>query len=172
MSWQADPFHTQVAFIVKHLGMMSVRGHFSEVSVTGAIDPTAPEQSAIEVTVQMASIKTHNENRDKDLLSSNFLEADAYPTMTFKSTKVEPASDNNYSLTGDLTIKGVTHPVTFNMEILGEFSDPNMGHRYGYSGSGKISRKDFNMAFSPVLDGKLVVGDEVQISLEGEIVEK
>ena len=79
MPWQADPFHTQVAFSVKHLGMMSVRGHFSEVSVTGAIDPTAPERSAIEVIVQMASIKTHNEYRDKDLLSSNFLEETSPP---------------------------------------------------------------------------------------------
>jgi polyisoprenoid-binding protein YceI len=170
--WQADPYHTQVAFSAKHLGMMTVRGLFHEVSVTGTIDPYAPEKTAIEVTVQIASIRTHHQQRDKDILSSNFLGAETYPTMTFKSTKVEHGAGDNYTLTGDLTIKGVTHPVTFNMTMLGEFSDPHMGHRFGYSGEGKINRKDFDMSFSPMLDGKLIVSDEVQISLEGEVVEK
>jgi polyisoprenoid-binding protein YceI len=170
--WQADPYHTQVEFAAKHLGMMTVRGHFAEVSVTGNINPDQPEASAIEVTVQTASIRTHHPQRDNDLRSSNFLEADKYPTMVFKSTEIKHVGGDRYTVSGDLTIKGVTKPVTLNMVRLGEFNDPMMGHRIGYSGEAKINRKDFGMNFNPVLDGKFVVSDEIQISLEGELVEK
>ena len=170
--WQADPFHTQVEFAAKHLGMMTVRGHFAEVSVTGTINPEQPAASSIEVTVQTSSIRTHNAQRDNDLRSSNFLGADEYPTMTFKSTRIEHVGGDRYTLTGDMTIKGVTKPVTLTMNRLGEFNDPMMGHRIGYSGETKINRKDFGMNFNPVLDGKFVVSDEIQISLEGELVEK
>lgn len=170
--WQADPYHTQVEFAAKHLGMMTVRGHFAEVSVTGTIDPGRPESSAIEVTIQTASIRTHNAQRDNDLRSSNFLEIDKYPTMTFKSTGIKHVGSDRYTMTGDLTIKGVTQPVTLNMVRYGEFNDPMMGHRIAYSGETKINRKDFGMNFNPVLDGKFVVSDEIQILIEGEIVEK
>src|SRR5215471_10530585 len=101
--WQADPYHTQVEFAAKHLGMMTVRGHFAEISVTGGIDPVRPEATSIEVTVQTASIRTHNEARDNDLRSSNFLEVETFPTMTFKSTKIEPTGEDRYTLTGELT---------------------------------------------------------------------
>lgn len=171
-AWQADPYHTQVEFAAKHLGMMTVRGHFADVSVTGSLDPVHPEASSLEVTIRTKSIRTHNEQRDNDLRSSNFLEAEQYPTMTFKSTKIEHVSGDRYALTGDLTIKGVTKPVTLNMTRLGEFNDPMMGHRIAYSGEGKVNRKDFGMNFNPVLDGKFVVSDEIQILLEGEIIEK
>lgn len=170
--WQADPYHTQVEFAAKHLGMMTVRGHFADVSVTGSLDPVHPEASSLEVTIQTKSIRTHNEQRDNDLRSSNFLEAEKYPTMTFKSTKIEHVGGDRYTLTGGLTIKGVTKPVTLNMARLGEFNDPMMGHRIAYSGEGRVNRKDFGMNFNPVLDGKFVVSDEIQILLEGEIIEK
>jgi polyisoprenoid-binding protein YceI len=173
MSWQFDPFHTQVEFAVKHLGMMTVRGHFADVQAGGSIDPDHPEASSVEVTVSAASIRTNNEHRDNDLRSSNFLEADKYPTITFKSSSIEPAGQDRYTMTGDLTIKGNTHPVTLNVIRYGEFNDPNMmGHRIAYSAEGKISRRDFGLTFNAVLDGKLVVGDEVQIFIEGEFVEK
>lgn len=170
--WQADPMHTQVEFAAKHLGMMTVRGHFAEVSVTGTIEPTHPEATAIEVSIQTASIRTHHAQRDNDLRSSNFLEVDKFPTITFKSTKVEPAGDDKYTLTGDLTIKGITRPVTLNLVRYGEFNDPMMGHRIAYSGQGTINRKDFGMTFSMMLDGKFIVSDEIQLLLEGELVEK
>jgi polyisoprenoid-binding protein YceI len=170
--WQADPFHTQVEFAAKHLGMMTVRGHFAAVSVTGNIDPTRPEATAVEVTIQTASVRTHNEQRDNDLRSSNFLEVDTYPTITFKSTKIESLGGDRYTMTGDLTIKGTTKPVTLNGVIYGEFNDPRMGHRIGYSAEGKINRRDFGMTFSVMLDGKWIVSDEIQLLIEGEIVEK
>lgn len=170
--WQADPFHTQVEFAAKHLGMMTVRGHFTDVTITGHIDPAHPEALAVDVTIQTASVKTNNPNRDNDLRASNFLEVDKYPTITFKSTKVETLGQDRYALTGDLTIKGNTRPVTLNGVNYGEFNDPRMGHRVGYSAEGTINRKDYGMTFNAMLDGKWIVSDEVQISIEGEIVER
>lgn len=170
--WAADPYHTQVEFAAKHLGMMTVRGHFADVNVTGNIEPDHPEASNLNVTIQVASIKTHNDQRDNDLRSSNFFEIDKYPTMNFKSSKVEHVGGDDYTITGDLTIKGVTHPVTLKVIRLGEFNDAMMGHRIAYSGAAKISRKDFGMSFNPVLDGRFVVSDEIQILLEGELVEQ
>jgi polyisoprenoid-binding protein YceI len=170
--WQLDPYHTQVEFSAKHLGMMTVRGHFTEISTTGQIYPDKPEASSVEVTIQAASIRTHHAVRDNDLRSSNFLEVDKYPTITFKSTKIEPAGQDRYTLTGDLTIKGNTRPVTLNLVKYGEFNDPNMGHRIAYSAEGQINRKDFGMTFSMMLDGKWIVSDEIKIMLEGELVEQ
>ncbi len=170
--WQADPFHTQVEFSARHLGMMTVRGHFHEVQVSGHIDPDHPEASVLDVTIQTASIKTHNDNRDNDLRGANFLEVDKYPTITFKSTKIEATGQDRYALTGDLTIKGNTKPVTLNGVVYGEFNDPMMGHRIGYSAEGQINRKDYGLTFNMMLDGKWIVSDEVQIFIEGEIVEQ
>src|SRR5437660_12925030 len=95
-TWKFDPFHTQVEFSAKHLGMMTVRGHFAEVAATGEIDVEHPERSRVEATINTASIKTHNEQRDNDLRSSNFLGIESHPTMTFKSTKIEPAGADRY----------------------------------------------------------------------------
>ena len=170
--WQFDPFHTQVEFAAKHLGMMTVRGHFAEVSATGNIYPDNPEASSVDITIQTASIRTHNENRDNDLRSSNFLEVDKYPTITFKSIRIEPTGQDRYTVIGDLTIKGNTRPVTLKVVKYGEFNDPMMGHRIAYSAEGKINRKDFGLTFSMVLDGKMIVGEQVEIMIEGEFVEQ
>jgi polyisoprenoid-binding protein YceI len=170
--WQFDPYHTQVEFSARHLGMMTVRGHFTDVTASGDIDPNNPEASSFEVTVQTASIKTHHAARDNDLRSSNFLEVDKYPTMTFKSTKVESNGPDHYTVTGDLTIKGNTRPVTLAVTRYGEFNDPMMGHRIAYSAEGEINRKDFGLTFNMMLDGKWIVSDEVKIMIEGEFVEQ
>jgi polyisoprenoid-binding protein YceI len=171
--WTFDPYHTQVEFSAKHLGMMTVRGHFAEVTAGGEIDVEHPENSKIEATINTMSIRTHNEARDNDLRSSNFLEAEKYPTMTFRSTGIEPAGTDRYTLTGDLTIKGNTRPVTLNVVKYGEFNDPKtMGHRIGYAAEGRINRQDFGMKFDGMLDGKFVVSNEILINIEGELVEK
>ncbi len=104
-NWQLDPYHTQVEFSTKHLGMMTVRGYFDEVSTTADIDPDHPETASVEATISTASIRTNNGVRDNDLRSSNFLEVDKYPVITFTSTSVEPAGPDRYTLTGELTIK-------------------------------------------------------------------
>ena len=171
-TWKFDPYHTQVEFSAKHLGMMTVRGHFAEVTATGEIDVEHPEHSKIEASINTLSIRTHNETRDNDLRSSNFLEAEKYPTITFKSTRIEPAGTDRYKLNGELTIKGTTRPVSLDVVRYGEFNDPRMGHRIGYAASGQINRKDFGMKFDAVLDGKFVVSNEIQINIEGELVEE
>src|SRR5437868_9326723 len=170
-TWKFDPYHTQVEFSAKHLGMMTVRGHFAEVTAKGELHPDKPERSTVEATINTTSIRTHNEQRDNDLRSSNFLEIDKFPVMTFKSTKIEHTGGDKYKVTGDLTIKGVTKSITLNAVKYGEFNDPRMGHRIGYAAETQINRKDFGMRFDMMLDGKFIVSNEIQINIEGEIVE-
>jgi len=171
-TWQVDPYHTQVEFSAKHLGMMTVRGYFAEVSATGDINPEAPETSSVQATISTASIRTHNDVRDNDLRSSNFLEVDKYPVMTFSSTGIEAAGEDQYELTGDLTIKGHTHPVTLDVRRYGEFNDPMMGHRIAYGATTQINRREFGLTLNMVLDGRFVVSEDIQISIEGELVEQ
>jgi polyisoprenoid-binding protein YceI len=172
-NWQLDPYHTQVEFSAKHLGMMTVRGYFDELSATADIDPEHPETSSVEVTISTASIRTNNGIRDNDLRSSNFLEVEKYPEIKFKSTSVETTGADHYKLTGDLTIKETTRPVVLDVTRYGEFNDPGMmGHRIAYGATTKINRKDFGLSLSMMLDGRLVVGEEIQITVEGELVEQ
>jgi polyisoprenoid-binding protein YceI len=171
--WQLDPYHTQVEFSAKHLGMMTVRGYFDEVSAVADIDPGHPEAASVEVTISTASVRTNNGMRDNDLRSSNFLEVDKYPVITFKSTGVQTAGPDHFTLNGDLTIKGNTRPVSLDVTKYGEFNDAGMmGHRISYGALTKINRKDFGLSFHAVLDGRLVVSEEIQISIEGELVEQ
>ncbi len=172
-NWQLDPYHTQVEFSAKHLGMMTVRGHFDEVSATADIDPDHPEAASVEVSISTASIRTNNGMRDNDIRSSNFLDVENYPTITFKSTGVQPAGQDQYTLTGYLAIKGNTRSVSLNVVKYGEFNDEGMmGHRIAYGATTKINRKDFGLSFNAVLDGRLVVSDEIQIMIEGELVDQ
>jgi polyisoprenoid-binding protein YceI len=139
----------------------------------GSIDPEHPETASVEVTISTASIRTNNGIRDNDLRSSNFLEVEKYPEIKFKSTSVEPSGDDHYKLTGDLTIKETTRPVVLDVVRYGEFNDPGMmGHRIAYGATTKINRKDFGVSLSMVLDGRIVVSEDIQISIEGELVEQ
>jgi polyisoprenoid-binding protein YceI len=172
-NWQLDPYHTQVEFSAKHLGMMTVRGYFDDVSAVADIDPDHPENSSVEVTIATASIRTNNAIRDNDIKSSNYLEIEKYPFIKFKSTSVEPSGPDHYKLTGDLTIKETTHPVVLDVVRYGEFNDPGMmGHRISYGATTKINRRDFGVTFSTILDGRMVVSEEIQIAIEGELVEQ
>lgn len=170
--WQLDPYHTQVEFSAKHLGMMTVRGYFDEVSTSAEIDPANPESATVEATISTASVRTNNGMRDNDIRSSNFLDVEKFPVMKFKSTGITASGTDQFALTGDLTIKDVTHPVTLQVTRYGEFNDPGMmGHRIAYGAQTRINRRDFGLTFNAVLDGKFVVSDEIQITIEGEIVE-
>ena len=171
--WQLDPYHTQVEFAAKHLGMMTVRGHFTEVQATGTIDPEHPENSSVTVTIQAPSIRTNNASRDDDLRSANFLDTDQFPTITFISTKIERTGPDTFTMTGDLTIKGQTHPATLKVLRYGELRDPGMmGHRIAYSAETEIDRRDFGLTFNMLLDGRWAVGDKVAIMIELELVEQ
>jgi len=173
MPWQIDPMHTQVEFSAKHFGMMTVRGVFRDVTASGDIDPTDPAASSLDVSIDVASLATNNPQRDNDLRSSYFLELDKYPTITFRSTSVEPAAgQDQYKLTGDLTIKGITKPVTLDLRRYGEINDAMMGHRIAFSAEGQINRKDFGMEFDVLADNRLVVSHEIKIYIEAEVVEQ
>jgi polyisoprenoid-binding protein YceI len=171
-NWQLDPYHTQVEFSAKHLGMMTVRGYFDELSATADIDPDHPETASVEVTISTASIRTNNGIRDNDIRSSSFLDVEKYPEIKFKSTSVEPAGPDHYKLTGDVTIKETTRPLVLDVTRYGEFNDPGMGHRIAYGATSKINRKDYGLSFSMMLDGRMVVSEEIQITIEGELVEQ
>jgi polyisoprenoid-binding protein YceI len=172
-NWQLDPYHTQVEFSAKHFQMMTVRGHFADVTARADIDPDHPEASSVEVTIATASIRTNNETRDNDVRSANFLDVEKFPAMTFTSTGVTRAGQDRYRLTGDLTIKGVTRPVTLEVTKYGELNDPGMmGHRISYGARTQINRSDFGVGTDMVLDGKLVVSDRIDITIEGELVEQ
>src|SRR5260370_39407721 len=166
-NWQLDPYHTQVEFAAKHLGMMTVRGYFDDVTTVADIDPEHPEAASVEATISVASLRTNNGMRDKDLLSSNFLEVEKYPLITFKSTGVQAAGPDHYTLTGDLTIKGNTRSVSLDVTKYGEFNDSGMmGHRSSYGLHTKIKRKENRLILDAILDSMLVVLDGHQIELE------
>jgi polyisoprenoid-binding protein YceI len=171
-NWQLDPYHTQVEFSAKHLGMMTVRGYFDEVSATADIDPGNPEAATVEVTISAASIRTNHAVRDNDLRSENFLDVEHFPVITFTSTGVQSTGENTFELAGGLTIKGNARPVTLQVTRYGEFNDPGMGHRIAYGATTAINRKDFGLTFNMILDGRFVVSDEIQIAIEGELVEQ
>jgi polyisoprenoid-binding protein YceI len=172
MTWQIDPMHTQVEFSAKHFGMMTVRGHFTDIATRGEVDPEHPENTSIEVTINVASLSTNNPQRDNDLRSSYFLELDKYPTITFRSTKIAPTGPSEFNLTGDLTIKGITKPITLRVRRYGEMNDSVMGHRIAYSAEGEINRKDFGMEFDMLADNRLVVSHEIKVFIEIEVVER
>ena len=172
MTWQIDPMHTQVEFSAKHFGMMTVRGHFNEVAISGQVDPQHPEATQIDVTINVASLNTNNPQRDNDLRSSYFLELEKFPNIRFRSTRIELTGEDQFSVTGDLTIKGITKPVTLRVHRYGEINDQMMGHRMAYSAEGQINRKDFGMEFDMLADNKLVVSHEIKIFVEVELIEQ
>lgn len=152
--------------------MMTVRGHFAEVSTIADIDPERPETSSVVATIQAASISTYNERRNNDLCSADFLDIGRYPVITFKSTSVQPAGPDQYTLTGNLTIKGITRPVRLKVTKYGELNDPAVGHRISCGARGQLNRTDFGVGIDMVMDGKLVVSNEIQIFIESELVEQ
>jgi polyisoprenoid-binding protein YceI len=172
MTWQMDPMHTQVEFSAKHFGMMTVRGHFRDVKSSGQIDPGNLAASSVETSIDVASLTTNNPQRDNDLRSSYFLELEKYPTITFRSTSISAAGEDRFTLTGDLTVKGITKPLTLQVQRYGEMNDERMGHRVAFSAEGQINRKDFGMEFDMLADNRLVVSHEIKIYVEAELVEQ
>jgi polyisoprenoid-binding protein YceI len=169
-TWTIDPVHSHVSFSVRHLMVSKVKGRFS--SFEGQIVTAEnPLDSSATVTIDVASIDTGNEQRDNDLRSSAFLDIEHHPTMTYQSTGVRPGSDDDYLVDGELSLHGVTRPVTLTVEVNGFGPDPYGGTRAGFSATTEISRGDFGMDTNMPLDGGgVVIGDKIQISLEIEAV--
>jgi len=170
-TWKVDPAHSSVNFSVKHLVISTVRGKFTSFSGEATWDGKDLSGGSVIVTVDTKSITTDNGDRDKHLRSSDFFSADSFPIITFKSTKVTPAKDGRFTLTGDLTIRGVTKPVTFEAELTGTVNDPWGNVRAGFTSDATINRQDFGVKWSKTLDaGGLVAGNEVKISIDVELM--
>jgi len=173
MAWEIDPSHSQATFSVKHMMISTVKGHFNVLSGKLHIDEQNPANSWVEAQVDVASVDTRDANRDGHLQSPDFFDAANYPTITFKSTKVEPDGDNEYRVLGDLTIRGVTKPVTFKAEYSGQGKDPWGGTRAGLSATAKIDRRDFGLTFNaPLESGGVLVGNDVKVEIDLEAVNK
>jgi polyisoprenoid-binding protein YceI len=171
MAWQIDASHSRVGFAVKHMMVSSVKGHFNVLSGTLNIDEAHPANSWVEAEIDASSIDTRDAGRDGHLRTGDFLDVEKFPKITFKSTKVEPAGDNEYNIIGDLTLHGVTKPVVLKAEYSGTIKDPYGLNRAGFEAHTKISRKDFGIAMNPLLEtGGAVVGDEVKVDLDLEAV--
>ena len=172
--WQFDPAHTGVQFKVRHLMVSSVRGEFEKVSGKIIYDEADVTKSSADVTIDAASVNTRVAKRDEDLRSPEFLDVAKYPTITFKSKRVERAGAGTLKMTGDLTIHGVTKEVVLTVEgPTPAIKDPGGNYRVGGQATTKISRKDFGMVWNKVLEtGGVVVGDEVEITIDVEIYRK
>jgi polyisoprenoid-binding protein YceI len=173
-TWQIDPVHTSIVFTVPHMTISSVRGQFDKFAGTITVNGRDPASASIDVTIDTASIDTRSVDRDADLKSANFLDVAKYPTMTFKSKKVEAMGGGKYKVIGDLTLHGVTKPVTLAVDVPGPpIKDPWGNERAGASATAKVSRKAFGLTWDKLIEaGGAVVGNEVSISIDVEAVRK
>jgi polyisoprenoid-binding protein YceI len=168
-TWNIDPVHSEVGFSVRHMMVSKVRGRFTNFSgqiVTG----DDPAQSSVTAEIDLGSIETGQEQRDAHIRSADFFEVETYPTMTYKSTGIR-VEDGEYVLDGDLTLKGVTKRVPLRLELNGFGPDPYGGVRAGFTATGELNRRDFNVNFNaPMANGGVVVSDKITLSLEIEAV--
>lgn len=168
-----DVPHSQIGFSIKHMMFSTVRGEFSSFHGTIVVDYDHPEQSTVDVTIDTASVSTRDEKRDGHLRSADFFDVENYPEMTFKSTSVEFKSADDFEVHGDLTIRGVSHPVTIKAEQTGHGVNPWGVDIAGFSGSTKINRSQWDLNWNTPLEaGGVLLGDEVKISLELELAEQ
>lgn len=170
MSWQIDMAHTHIQFTVRHMMISKVRGHFERFAGTIEADEQAPERTTVEVQIDAASINTREPQRDGHLRSPDFLNAEQYPYLTFKSKRVERVDSTRARLVGDLTIRDVANEVVVDVEYVGQAKSPWGGVSVGFNGYTKINRKDWGLVWNQALEtGGVLVGDEVEISIELEL---
>ena len=165
-----DASHSRIGFAARHAMVTKVRGSFNEFEGSGYFDVEDPTNSQLSLTIQTASIDTRNADRDAHLKSNDFFDMETYPEITFASTSVEQVDADNFRVTGDLTIKGITKPVTVDFEYTGSAVDPYQNQRIGFEGSTKVNRKDWGVNWNAALDaGGVLVGG--QLTLESEVSE-
>ncbi|MFO7633415.1 MAG: YceI family protein [Caldilinea sp.] len=172
MPFQIDNSHSEIQFSVRHMMVSKVRGAFEQWSGTIALDPAHPANTMVDITIDAGSINTKDAKRDEHLRSADFLNVDAYPTLTFKSTKVDVTGDSTAKLHGDLAIHGVSKPVILDVEYQGNAKSPWGTISYGFSASTKINREDWGLTWNAALEtGGWLVGKEIQIDIELELVQ-
>jgi polyisoprenoid-binding protein YceI len=171
MSYQIDNAHSQVQFTVRHMMISKVRGYFEKFEGNINLDENQPSNTKVDVKIATASINTRDEKRDEHLRSADFFDSAKYPTMTFKSERVETRGSDHAKLHGSLTIKDITKPVVLDVEYTGSAKSPWGTTSFGFNGHTVINRKDWNLNWNAALEtGGLLVGDEITIDIELELV--
>jgi polyisoprenoid-binding protein YceI len=173
-TWQIDPQHSSAQFAVRHLGLSTVRGAFSKLSGTMVLDDQDITKSSVEVSIDVNTVDTREPDRDKDLRSERFFDAAHYPSMTFKSKKVEQIAPGKLKVTGDLTIRGTTKEVVLEVDgPTAPVKDPWGNQRLAATATTKVNRQDFGVKWNAKLDnGGVVVGDDVNITIDVELIQK
>jgi polyisoprenoid-binding protein YceI len=165
--WAVDTAHSGIEFSVRHMVISSVKGSFNSYSATIEADPKDLTTASIEFTVDLASVDTRNEDRDNHLRSADFFDVEQFPTMTFKTTSVEKTDEDEYNVTGDLTLHGVTRQETFKVTYEGSGQDPWGNEKVGFSATGKLNRSDYGLVYNAALEtGGVLIGDQIKVSLE------
>src|SRR3984885_22474 len=171
-TWKIDAAHSAAEFKVRHMMISYVKGEFSGVSGILHLDEADYKHSSVEASIPVASLRTGNDDRDGHLKAADFFDVEVFPTMTFKSTNIRSLGGNDYAVSGDLTIRGVSKPVTLTVEDVSKpIIDPWGNTRLGLSCTAKINRKDFGLLWDTLLEaGGTVLGDEVTITLDLELI--
>jgi len=173
-TWQIDPAHSAAQFAVKHLAISTVRGAFTSVKGTVQFDDKDINKSSVDVTIEVNSVDTRQPDRDKDLRSDHFFDAEHFPTITFKSKRVEQVSPGKLKITGDLTIHGITKEVGLDVDgPTAPVKDPWGNQRMAINATTKINRQDFGVKWNATMDnGGVVVADDVSITIDAEMIQK
>jgi len=171
-TWNFDKAHSNIGFSAKHMLIANVRGQFQDYEGMVSFDGKDLENGSAEITIDVKSINTNNERRDNHLRSSDFFEVDQFPIISFKSTKITKTGENEFQMTGDLTIKGITKPVTLDCVFNGMITDPRGNLRAGFDATGTIKRHDFDIAWDNKLqDGSFIVGEDIKLDIHAELIE-
>ncbi|HET8930423.1 MAG TPA: YceI family protein [Acidimicrobiales bacterium] len=166
-NYTIDPTHSSFGFVARHAMVTKVRGTFDDFTATGHLDAEDPSKSKINVSIDVASVDTGVEQRDDHLRTNDFFDAPNHPTVTFDSTSIEAVDASNFRVTGDLTVKETTKPVTFNLELSGPVTDPWGNTRIGLEGSLKVNRKDWGLNWNTALEtGGVLVSEKVTLTFD------
>jgi polyisoprenoid-binding protein YceI len=172
-TWAIDASHAEVGFSVRHLMISSVRGRFGGITGTVTVDEENPSASKVDVTIDVTTIDTRQEQRDAHLRSPDFFDTANHPTMHFVSKRIEGNVTDEFTIVGDLTIRGVTREVSLDVNAEGRGMDPWGNERAGFSAKGKINRSDFGLTWNQVLEaGGVAVSDEIKLSIDAEVVKQ
>ncbi|RFU63839.1 YceI family protein [Peribacillus glennii] len=169
IKWAVDPAHSSIDFSVKHMMVAKTKGTFHKFDASIEADPTDLTTADIEFTIDVNSIDTRNTDRDNHLRSADFFDVEKNPAITFKTTKIEKTDDDEYNVTGELTINNVTRSETFAVVFEGQGKNPWGQEVVGFSGTGAINRKDYGLTYNAALEtGGVLIGDKISITLEIE----
>jgi polyisoprenoid-binding protein YceI len=172
MFWYIDPSHTAVNFSVKHMMLSTVRGNLGRVRGRIELDPAQPEKGDFEVTVDVTGLTTGDERRDGHLVSPDFFHAEKYPEITFKSNAVFPKGNGHYTASGDLTIRDITRPVSFDVELIGVQPNGRGGQHLGAAATVTIDRSDFGLTWNMPIPNGVLVGEKVKIEVDLEAIDE